>query len=384
MYLVEWMLWQGMVADKNGWASLKGKISRFTPEGLVQGERVAEENRTQPQSGTPRIRSPVYAYNDTYLEMRAGCMEYARGLVTVISIFCLYFISSFFYMAFLAASRLITGTNSLALDITVLITTVAIAFLGSGLYFKYGLQITRLEMLIQRRLLVRFNRKTRQVYLHRPRYAGGIVALPWDSLQVMTDVGGIRFPMVLSWGSDTGRPNPESCFVGKSSATSGPVIDEWEFIRRYMEEGPEGLPQPRIRSKWPLPWHAFEPVFGGMVGLVLGRRDPRHPVGPSQGAKQWALRIIGRLMILVALVMISPALLILGLANWLSQLLCWEPRWPKVIQEAGQPGKSTPKLTEAADYDADTCRRLYLNSDLWTPTEQTAGGRPERENTLGS
>ena len=73
---------------------------------------------------------------------------------------------------------------------------------------------------------------------------------------------------------------------------------------------------------------------------------------------------------LVALVMISPALLALGLANWLSQLLCWEPRWPKVIREAGQRGKPRPKLTEASDYDADTCRRLYLNADLWKPMEE--------------
>ncbi|MCG8394788.1 MAG: hypothetical protein MI745_17065 [Pseudomonadales bacterium] len=278
MYLVEWMLWQGMTADKHGWASLKGKISRFTPEGMARGEKVAKENRTQPQSDTPRTRSPVYAYNDTYLEMRAGCMEYARGLVTIISLFIFYLIAASANLAFLTFHDFFSKYEISAF-VTGLFPLAGTLFFG-WFYTKYGLTITRFEMLTQRRLLVRFNRKTRQVYLHRPRYAGGIVVLPWDQVQAMTDVGGIRFPMVLSWGRHGGRPNPESCFVGKSCATSGPVIDEWEFIRRFMEEGPEGLPRPRIRSKWPLPWHAFEPVFGGMLGLLLGRRDPRHPAEP--------------------------------------------------------------------------------------------------------
>ena len=366
MYLVEWMLWQGATAEKGSWASLEGSLSRFTPERVKKGEIQAEKSRKQRQSDTPRLRSPAYTYNDTYLEMRAGCMEYARGLISVVSLFYIYIAIGFLNLSYVALFKFISNPGLSWLLACIFPAVFAGVFVW--FYIKYGLTITRFEMITQRRLLVRFNRKTRQVYLHRPKYAGGIVALPWDKVGVMTDVGGIRFPMMLAWDNDEGRPNPECCFVGKSSATSGPVVDEWEFIRRYMEEGPQGLPKPRLRTRWPMPWHGFEPVFGGMLGLLLGKRDPKDR---PKDAKQWCQRIIGKILIVAALIMISPALLILGLANWLSQLLCWEPRWPKVIKEAGEPGKLTPKLTEAIDYDADTCRRLYLNADVWKTVDES-------------
>jgi len=49
-------------------------------------------------------------------------------------------------------------------------------------YLKYGLGITRLEAFTSRHMLVRFNRITQQVYLHRPNYCGGTVILPWEGV----------------------------------------------------------------------------------------------------------------------------------------------------------------------------------------------------------
>ena len=377
MYFVEWMHWQGQIAEEGSWLSQKGKLPGVTAQEVSDDKKRANKERKERQSDTPRLRSPVYAYNDTYMEMRAGCMEYARGLITVISIFFLYFIAASAILSFLTFFDFFLDHDFSAF-VAGLFPLAGACFFG-WLYFKYGLQITRFEMLTQRRLLIRFNRKTRQIYLHRPKYAGGIATLPWDDAQGIYDLGGSRFPILLLWPSQPNRPQMEGIHVGKACATSEPMRDEWEFIRRYMEEGLEGLPQPRIRSKWPLPWHAFEPVFGGMLGLLLGRRENRQSSNPAQGKQQTGKWLLGRLLMLVALVIISPALLILGLANWLSQLLCWEPRWPKVIREAGQPGKPSPKLTTAEDYDPETCRRLYLNADLWVPKDHDPDASAEDE-----
>ncbi|WP_159660012.1 DUF6708 domain-containing protein [Alcanivorax xiamenensis] len=376
MYLVEWMHWQGQIAEEGSWLSQKGKLPGFTTQEVSDDNKRANKERKERQSDTPRLRSPVYAYNDTYLEMRAGCMEYARGLITVISIFTWFLAISFASMTSISVSRLIDGSSRILFDLSAMLVTGSLVLLFLWGYKKYGLQITRFEMLTQRRLLIRFNRKTRQVYLHRPKYAGGIVTLPWDEAQGIYDLGGSRFPILLLWPSRPNRPQMEGVHVGKACATSEPMRDEWEFIRRYMEEGPEGLPQPRIRSKWPLPWHAFEPVFGGMLGLLLGRREGKPSSGSALDTQQIGKRLLGRLLMLV---IISPALLTLGLANWLSQLLCWEPRWPKVIREAGQPGKPIPKLTTAEDYDPETCRRLYLNADLWVPKDHDSDASAEDE-----
>ncbi|MEQ9567572.1 MAG: hypothetical protein RLN85_17470, partial [Pseudomonadales bacterium] len=103
------------------------------------------------------------------MEMRAGCMEYARGLITVISIFFLYFIAASEILSFLTFFDFFLDHDFSAF-VAGLFPLAGACFFG-WLYFKYGLQITRFEMLTQRRLLIRFNRKTRQIYLHRPKYA---------------------------------------------------------------------------------------------------------------------------------------------------------------------------------------------------------------------
>ncbi|WP_442793249.1 MULTISPECIES: DUF6708 domain-containing protein, partial [unclassified Pseudomonas] len=95
---------------------------------------------------------------------------------------------------------------------------------------------------------------------------------------------------------------------------------EWEFIRRFMDEGPEGLPRPRITSHFPWPWQAFTPQFEGLTHYF--RRSSR--------------------ITKIGLVLISPAFLIIGTGHWLSLMLCWKPRWPKIIREAGLPGKPIP------------------------------------------
>ena len=61
--------------------------------------------------------------------------------------------------------------------ITILTTLIMLSVTSTSLYLysKYGIHLTRLEMLTSRHLLIRFNRVTQQVHLHRPKYCGGIV-----------------------------------------------------------------------------------------------------------------------------------------------------------------------------------------------------------------
>jgi len=216
-------------------------------------------------------------------------------------------------------------------------------------YLKYGLGITRLEAFTSRHMLVRFNRITQQVYLHRPNYCGGTVILPWEGViysgaNMKSIAAGMGVPLSLYWPvSVTGTFHPEVAFVGKMCNNSSEMHDEWEFIRRFMESGPDGLPRPRITSHFPWPWQAFTPQFEGLTHYF------RH-----------SSRIIK-----LGLVLISPAFLILGLSHWLSLLLCWKPRWPKIIREAGLPGKPIPPLTTLADRPPHIQERLRANAHLW-------------------
>uniref|UniRef100_UPI0005632913 DUF6708 domain-containing protein n=1 Tax=Pseudomonas vranovensis TaxID=321661 RepID=UPI0005632913 len=130
--------------------------------------------------------------------------------------------------------------------------------------------------------------------------------------------------------------------------------DEWEFIRRFMDEGPQGLPRPRITSHFPWPWQAFTPQFEGLTHYF--RRASRTTK--------------------VGLLLICPAFLIIGLGHWLSLLLCWKPRWPKLIRQAGLPGKPIPPLATLADRPPHIQERLRANAHLWTVRP---GKRPERK-----
>jgi hypothetical protein len=69
----------------------------------------------------------------------------------------------------------------------------------------------------------------------------------------------------------------------------------------------------------------------------------------------------GRLGTAVAVLLLSPLIVLLAFCHWVSLLLCHQPRWPKVIEEAGQPGKPTPKLTVAEDFGPEIAERLRAN-----------------------
>ncbi|BDM22358.1 hypothetical protein KMS_R21150 [Pseudomonas sp. LRP2-20] len=247
-----------------------------------------------------------------------------------------------------------------AISISLTLFTLAMTAAIYYFYFKYGFQITRLEALTSRHLLIRFNRKTRQVHLHRPKNCGGIVTFPWHatgSTAVLPEddwlSAGMRLALV--WHpSRTGLPHMETAFIGKQGQGGSELRDEWEFIRRYMEEGPATLPRPKLSTQLPSPIQAFSAQFEGLGRFIRN--------------SSWLLKL--------ALLFVWPAFVIIGTAHWVSLMLCWRPRWPKIIREAGMPGKPVPPLTTLADYPPEIQERLLANADLW---QLKPGKRPEKK-----
>ena len=186
-------------------------------------------------------------------------------------------------------------------------------------------------------MLIRFNRVTRQVYLHRPKFAGGITVLDWEQVTVDSAVEdkneGVNAgrKLMLFWDSSPpDRPHLHIVFVGKRADGTSDIVNLWEFIRRYMEEGPQSVPAPKkLLGKVPWPWLSV------MASLSFFR-----PL--------WRAGLRWQVACIVALA--SPALALHSLGHWISLLLCWEPRWPRIIREAGLPGKPVPRLSTAADW----------------------------------
>ena len=169
-----------------------------------------------------------------------------------------------------------------------------------------------------------------------------------DSLSLGMRLGLVWHP------SRTGLPHMEIAQIGKQGQGGSELRDEWEFIRRYMEEGPHAVPRPRLSTQLPSPIQAFSAQFEG-----LGRFFRK---------SSWLFKVI--------LLMVWPAFVIVGTGHWLSLLLCWRPRWPKVIREAGLPGKPVPPVTTLSDYPRTIQERLLANADRW---QLKPGKRPTKK-----
>ncbi|MFZ4823771.1 hypothetical protein CQW32_03795 [Pseudomonas putida] len=357
MYLIEWGFWK-LSTQEN--ANTK-PANKPTTVDLYESE-LNEDIHFNSVSSTPRTRGPIFTFNDTYMEMRCGGSEEKRGIITLMTLGGLGPMT-YAWLYITLGSIYSTLTQPEFISPTSILFTIYMLSIGGMAYYlyaKYGFQLTRLEILTSRHLLVRFNRNTQQVHLHRPHYCGGIVTFPWkttgstglypedDSLSMGTRLGLVWHP------SRTGLPHMEMALLGKQGQGGSELRDEWEFIRRYMEEGPHAVPRPRLSTQLPSPLQAFSAQFEG-----LGRFFRK---------SSWLFK--------VALLFVWPAFVIIGAGHWLSLLLCWRPRWPKVIREAGLPGKPVPPVTTLSDYPPAIQARLLANADRW---QLKPGKRPEKK-----
>lgn len=364
MYFAEWAMWFVCIKP-DCW--IRKNLEGFGIPGTPVGDPTYEDTRKEElvrqaakRFDHARTRGPIYACNDTYLEMRCGGMEEKRGAISLITIVLLYFligplvdIPGRILWAVVSGSGMVFNRDLYIGDLFIFVLLTATLGGGLWLYFKYAFRFSRLELLTSRHLLIRFNRITRQVYLHRPASCGGILVLPWDGMQ-SEEIAGLR--LVLAWapGKRTELPFPTSVFVGRQSSRRSDLQAELEFIRRYMDEGGlQAVEKPRLSSQLPLPGAAFAAQFEALGSFLR-----------NSGPLTW-----------FGCLLISPAFVIVGLSHWASLLLCWRPRWPSLICEAGQPGKPVPALTTVADYPPDVQAQLLANAHRW---DLRPGRAPEK------
>ncbi|SIT08810.1 DUF6708 domain-containing protein [Achromobacter sp. MFA1 R4] len=333
MYLIEWafqlskqqMSYEECREDVEKRARKPGQPELNAPYGI--GESVSE---------SVYHNESIYAHNDAFIDVRTFNDE-KRGVITIflgwIGIFLFYALAE---LGNISARRVITGQGPdgqpvLSSDYFFLIFMPLLCVGAIYIYFKYAFPYLRLESFTARRLIVRFNRVTRKVYLLRPDDLGGIRILKWEKAQPvidknMTELDGTGGFILLAWdrgdGVDLeGNPtdNIELAFVGKPTRNASELLAFWEYIRRYMEEGPEAAPAPKkLINKFPWPWLSFK------VAWRLDTQFLRH-------SALWVFVLLN--------ILILPAILIHATGHWLSLLLCYEPKFPRAIEEAGAPDK---------------------------------------------
>ena len=338
MYLLEFMIWYIQTSPKEheAWSE---KVNKH----LSRGNSGSTRNHFRDTvTNTPCANGSTYNINDSYLELEGGASKTHRGVLTYLSLLVFYLLAKFLHLSYCLASVWVTGvtywtkepgtTDDYVHGVVFPVITLGVI----ALIKIYIWQFIRWENFVQRRILIRFNRVTRQVYLHRPRYAGGITVLDWEKVSPQAAVGeeeaaNIGRQLILLWDPVvTGLPHFHLVFVGKVADGTSDIVNLWEFIRRYMEEGPQSVPAPKkLLGKVPWPWLSIRASLSFFRPL-------------------WRAGLRWQVACIVALA--SPALALHSLGHWISLLLCWEPRWPRIIREAGLPGKPVPRLSTAADW----------------------------------
>lgn len=333
MYLLEWIFHQSKQV-----APYKDCFGELDAEGRNgDGSKPSDhEAVTRRFSNEVTANDSLYAYNEIYIDARAPGGA-TRGVITLFGL-------SAGGLPFYSAYGLVSGVigafvewlehgTRLAPDFFICGLVLIPALIVTVFYYswKYGWPFLRLEMFTARRLIIRFNRVTRKVYLLRPDHLGGIVICDWDQTKTSLDpaMGELEGgeAVLLLWDKGEamhldGRrtEDVEIVLIGKIAQDGKELLAFWEYIRRYMEEGPAAAPPPKkLINKSPSPWQSFKAVSW------LDRRFFRH-------SALWVFVLV--------YVLILPFTLVHALGHWLSLLLCYEPKFPREIEEAGKPSSS--------------------------------------------
>jgi hypothetical protein len=367
MYYLEWSVALSRMRHKPGsWQdkfqqNVANKLAADKKKNLSKGVRagvdIKEVDIRESRSATMDDNGAIYRKTTSYLDV-CTYNDDKRGLLTlVLTVFCY---ALFFCAEFLVEllEQFITGRDYFGEELypdagfwLALIGSLITTPLFFYIFFRYLARIWRLEAFTMRRLVVRFNRDTRQMYFLRPTFLGGVTAYSWDEIDAALPkdmpnhegVGGMLVIGAITRESE----NPHSqiaadgAFVGNACRDYQQLLSFWEYIRRFMEEGPDAVPEPKcLRSKWPNPlasmWMVSRLSLPG--GFDLGR------------SFLW-LRVV-----------LSPVFVIWGLGHYASLLLCYEPRFPKAIRAASHESEARSLLALLA---YNLLPPLYTAAGLW-------------------
>ena len=357
MYIGEYLLWFGNSIKKE----TRKKLEMSYSSSDMKLSEVEKDWTKESVSNNPRAIGPYYAYNDRYIEIRGGMFENFRGIVTWISLLMFFIPYISFEMGFDAALDLYNHqSKDVISDIIFIIICSIITLIFVYLCIRYFRYVYRLELFTIRHIRVRFNRVTRQVYIQRPKYCGGTVVFKWDHIMPGnfgdsgSDMNGTNMVnLIVFHPYKTGFPIAHSVGIGKNTYKGQDYKDEWEFIRRYMEDGPENLPKPRLSTHLPMPFHGL----GGHIS-------------PMIHAAQNSKSIVMYLLLIPVFLILLP---VYTAGYFISECLCWQPRWPKVIRQAGKKGKPIPKETTLSDYPPDVQKGILESRLEWCVLDEKTG-----------
>jgi hypothetical protein len=171
---------------------------------------------------------------------------------------------------------------------------------------------------------IRFNRKTRMVHVFRHNGPGGVLSVPWDTVFFHIGEGTTRKDLIDIRGEVLEGDIVKDTFalghaVPKHRQRS--LLEMWEFIRRYMEEGPEAV------APHPLDRYVELSVAPSWKNCFLVMRN-YYAEGLPQPFQTWVM----------------PFVLLYTLTRWVVLHTCRKPVFPPAIEATCQVEPNDPHV----------------------------------------
>ena len=289
-------------------------------------------------SGDPEVKAlygfdSVVRINSTYLELVDRFYNW-RGMWTTAGafLFCLFF-GVFCYTTTLFA---ISGKGGFIIWFTVILTWGITLPLCLGLY-----RMMTSEVFLTTYYPIRFNRKNGMVYVYQS--GGTVLTIPWKTLRfAMYET---KMPLSTQWTIVGCVPGEDGDTITRTiplpiDLSWGPemMLVYWEFIRCYMEEGDEYLPDLADTVPW------CPPVENRREGWLFGLL--------------YLCRQVSRLGLVVN-VLQFPILFVLSFPRWLVMRTSTIPVWPPEVEAACRPDENDP-VNKGAEHNPPQIWRPML------------------------
>ncbi|MBB0104251.1 hypothetical protein DEE44_20305 [Ralstonia pickettii] len=275
----------------------------------------------------------VYRIDSTCLEIIDDAQDQIQimGLGSVICIAATAF--SLGWCGMWVAGPFVDSPQTMAQDgywfWTILGVVTFVAF--TAFFSTVGYDILRRNLFTLKRRPIRLNRKTRRIYAIRTKDPDGVWEVPWSNDEFFCigkrKVGGLKraYDMydVRHYTLDEQGNVVRAFVLGQMVFTLEQAQLQWEYFRRYMQDGPANLPEPHRF------WALRESFAESFRICQLGKSS-------------------NPLVSLFDLIFLPFALLD-TVCRWLTLITCSNPVWPPEIEAACKPEPNDPYARPYAD-----------------------------------
>jgi len=275
----------------------------------------------------------VYRIDSTYLEI----IDDAQDQIQIIGLGGIFFLA-FASLALAWSGMWISGPFTQSAEVvaqsgywfwTILGATTGLAV--AAVFGTFDYPGMRRNLFTLKRRPIRLNRKTRRIYAIRTKDPDGIWEVPWSNDEFFCigkrKVGGLKraYDMydVRHYTLDAQGNVVRAFVLGQMVFTVKQAQLQWEYFRRYMQDGPANLPEPR---------RFWAPRESFWEGYRICRRD-KFP------------ELFEQLSDLI----LWPFGLLEATCRWLILVTCSDPVWPAEIEAVCKPEPNDPYARPYAD-----------------------------------